>query len=745
MDISRYLALACTLMALTACGGGGGSSSPDSAETPSTGGSPGGDDPGDDGEVGEGSNPPNGTSEAEITFPAAGALATRSLTVIRGVARDDEGISEVLVNGVSASVVSTQAAGQGSWKSDPSLSLATGSADTEVQWTAQVQVAPGDNEVSVTVTDGQGNTTSSADTTTLSYLDVPIEFSLDADRNRVIGISSAYTSEGHVRRLLAYDYLNDIQTVLMDKIDSYEPSCYRPDTQEFYHVLFEAGNTLVLHSYQESTDSDMLVMSTQVDPASEGYVDAIYTGNLVCGSGNDSVYLLLNYADPNNSGFAKSTILEFDVADDEVRVLTETDPAANPTWLSNNIALTSTGLISLAGQNWPLTLIDLQTGTRSELTPGLGVDAFVLAEYSTTDFVYAVDFEGVHEIDVANRTSTNRSVVDESDPYAFSQFRRVAFDSENNRVIVSDSDLDSLIAVDLDTGERSELLARSVGAGAKMIAPRAMAISADMTKAYIADDGGNVAEKLFEVDLTTGNRVQLGDLSSVQSHIVAGLAIDEANGLVYVAFNDEIVEVNIESGLVTTIASNSVGSGLLLSGVSAVLLDSENDRLLLADAVEESVLAIDLSTQERTLVSSEGAKGDGPGFQNINSIAFSADKQFLYASNQLGENIMSVELATGNRQLVLDECLDNSGSNVLGVGETLMQVLMDVENDRLLIRGDNILSLELADNSCSVLQDFDGTGLLDLQFGSPEHLFAVAFKSLGQYDLETGDFVIISK
>src|SRR3546814_9316126 len=67
------------------------------------------------------------------------------------------------------------------------------------------------------------------------------------------------------------------------------------------------------------------------------------------------------------------------------------------------------------------------------------------------------------------------------------------------------------------------------------------------TRAYVGDDGDNAPARLFEIDLSTGDRRVIGDISQPFNTFVTGLALDEAGHRVFVSFPDVILEVDLET------------------------------------------------------------------------------------------------------------------------------------------------------------------------------------------------------
>src|SRR5690625_6566702 len=128
------------------------------------------------------------------------------------------------------------------------------------------------------------------------------------------------------------------------------------------------------------------------------------------------------------------------------------------------------------------------------------------------DDILMVHISGVYRLDTSDNTYSELGYVGKGHPLEFSQPRSAGLDASNARVIIGDSALASLVAIDLNSKERSLLLTSGVGEGPKLIAPRAVVRNSALTKAYIFDDGGNAALRVVDVDLggweahTTGHQ-----------------------------------------------------------------------------------------------------------------------------------------------------------------------------------------------------------------------------------------------
>jgi DNA-binding beta-propeller fold protein YncE len=388
----------------------------------------------------------------------------------------------------------------------------------------------------------------------------------------------------------------------------------------------------------------------------------------------------------------------------------------------------------------PLTSISLVDGARTELAPAVDVGGLAIAADLARDRVYAVTFEGVDEVVLSNPPSkTNISVVAPTEPLIFSQGNSIGIDLVNDRIIVGDYDLDALIAVDRVTGQRSELLSRKLGAGPPLIAPRRLAVTADGAAAYVVDDGGNAAERLFEVDLVTGDRRAVGQIHEPGvNRSVPGLALDELNGHAYVARFDRgtVLRVDLETQNVEAITSDLEG---LLDGIEDIVLDGAEGRLLVADSVTDSIVAVDLVTRQQQLISRAGARGAGPAFETLASLTLGPDGTAVYAADQLTDQILRVDLESGDREVMATACGFASP-------EGLRQVLYDEVADELLILSANGMFIhDFETSGCARVPVPIGMSTLGIQLTPDGRILGAAFHSVTQIDRKTGAVVIVSK
>ncbi|HET6630376.1 MAG TPA: hypothetical protein VFG91_11435 [Woeseiaceae bacterium] len=726
-------------LAIAACGGGGGGGGGGAGDVGGGGGNGSGGGGGGDGggDGGTGTADPN--ASAEIVFPPTHSAATSSTVTVRGMAADPEGVARVLINGIEATITATGSS------STQKPSVKGGLAEGEVEWSAEIPLATGENELLISVEDEAGRVSEGLDEAMISYVEVPVSFTLDPDGARLVGLGWTLTSSGRREHLIQHNYDTLEQTIFEGVGLAPASSCFRRFENEFLYLSFFTG-TWELRKYDLETGQDSLLMNLPPEVFDGG--PNFQTGSvrqMVCGSAHTSAYVLVNHTDEDGlghglSGYAKSRIVEIDLASLSVtRTLSETDIGESPRWIAEYIALADDVIVTLHNISdlQPLTAVSLTDGKRTPLAPDVDVGGFVLEPALAIDRVYVATFEGIDEVDLLTNSKRNISVVPDNDPFSFEQIRSIGFDPVNNRVIVGDSSLDALIAIDATTGERSDFLSHKVGTGVRLIAPRAFEVSADGTRAYVADDGGNVSARLFEIDLANGDRRTIGDISQPGNVFADGLALDEAGGRVFVAIGDLILEVNLQTEEVQTIASTD---SPVLESVSDLVLDVENGRLLIGDFVNDGIYALDLVSRDITPVSQAGLRGNGPAFGGVVSMTRVPASSDLYVAAQTSGLVTRVNLETGDREELVTGCDFDFGAPTF---QNLDQVLYNESENELIVNADRLHSFDLDTADCDRLP----RSIFMLQLGmAPGNQILVAdFGTLMQYDRTTGQVVIVSK
>lgn len=233
----------------------------------------------------------------------------------------------------------------------------------------------------------------------------------------------------------------------------------------------------------------------------------------------------------------------------------------------------------------------------------------------------------------------------------------LTFDAANNRVLIADyiSGKTSgfgaqIIAVDMATGKRNLLS----GAGTPddenpISASLGIAIDDTRNRALVT---GYQESSIYTVSLETGHRAVLSSPTEPNSEqpeldSPTGIAIDPTDpdvAYVLARGSDSLSRLNLETGERTLISDNTMpDSGPAFVSPEGLVIDSQNNRALVADNYGEAVLAVDLDTGVRTII----AASESGGRIVPASIAPGTNNSYVFVTDLL-DGVISVDLNSGD-------------------------------------------------------------------------------------------------
>lgn len=180
-----------------------------------------------------------------------------------------------------------------------------------------------------------------------------------------------------------------------------------------------------------------------------------------------------------------------------------------------------------------------------------------------------------------------------------------------------------------DVHNRTAISNGSRGSGPLFSSPRAIKINNTESKAYVA-----TATELFEVDISTGNRIIVSDSSTgtgVNFLSIVAVLLGEDEERVFVLDNslNAIIEVNLATGNRTVVSSSAVGSGAVFSSPTAFVFSLDFKNFYVIDTGTDSLIRVSLSDGSRETISYSG-DGKGPNFNNPTGIVIGRDYIFPY-------------------------------------------------------------------------------------------------------------------
>lgn len=250
----------------------------------------------------------------------------------------------------------------------------------------------------------------------------------------------------------------------------------------------------------------------------------------------------------------------------------------------------------------------------------------------------------------------------------------IALDTVNDRIVLADTFAGALIALDPETSVRTVLSSGTVGTGVAPSQPLELTFADGEVFVVDGKEGGvyGVASN-GDRSLYATSSVGRGphfwapralDVSADGTRAVVADArphVDQANE----PFDRyALVDVDLATGDRTLVSGYGLGAGPDLLDVRSIAWDEANDRVLVLDNEAGALLSVDLSTGDRTLVSDD-SRGTGPTMDQPEGLVLDGTRAFVGVSflGDGGSGIAAVDLSTGDRTQITGDDV-GTGSSV---------------------------------------------------------------------------------
>ena len=391
-------------------------------------------------------------------------------------------------------------------------------------WRVTVPIAPGNNTLTVSVTDAAGNTTSSAATASVANRGPMLLWSAGADYdptgNRII------VTDTEVHRLMAYSATTGLGELIAD-----------------------------------------FSLSSTTTALAELVVDPANNRALVLDWGQDA-------------------LIAVNLADGDIRSTLSQGTGTGPTRLTLGFGLAhdpagNRAFATVRGSN-AIIAINLANGVRTIVSsPTVG-------------------------------TGT-----------AFGNPLGIVYDAVASRLLVADAPGSgaAIYSVDIATGNRVVLSqSPGTGSGPAMPGPTSLKLDAANNRLYVLDTSAN---SVLRIDLATGNRTLIGNSATGSGPAInsrPGLALRASNGHLFATQIDgDILEIDPGTLVRSAVVSARVGPGLRIEHPQTVLAEQTAGAvtsLLFGEPDAQRIMRVDLATSARTVVSG-GGTGSGPALGRI--------------------------------------------------------------------------------------------------------------------------------
>ncbi len=328
----------------------------------------------------------------------------------------------------------------------------------------------------------------------------------------------------------------------------------------------------------------------------------------------------------------RAAIIALRASDGHATILSDATHGSGPAGNFNLLAVDATNNRAIALGGGEVLSVNLTNGNRTVIpTAAFDVDTTFFAGTtcnSPCTTLYSTSIGGpevaVFSVNLANgaRTVISGGAFHQgSGPSLISPNAMVLDTSQPApRLLVTDTYLDAVVAVDLATGNRSvfssALPASSpVGSGPAIDTPQGIVLDAANNRALIGNYQAGQPNQLLAVNLANGNRTLLAVTGTSTSYQVStALTLNPANARLYTAMypRANVVQTDLATLQQSRFADSNVGTGPVLAGGSVLLDTSTGSRSLITNALG-AVVRVDLATGARSaIIATQHANGGPP-------------------------------------------------------------------------------------------------------------------------------------
>lgn len=640
---------------------------------------------------------------ALITFPpAVSMIEAESSITIQGTTSDINVVTSVQVNGFDVTT-----------------------SDDYKTWTISMPLVSGSNNFQVSTSDSLANTDNNAaeaviESVPISLVD-PVAMVLDRTNNRTLVLDRS------LRALVAVDLTTG--STLGDKsivssgavrgngdpfvspqgldIDESTSHAYVVESAAIIDVDLTTGNRTILSNASHGTGQALSICrDLTIDTVNNRLFVLTYNSIIEVDitTGNRSLLVTGLY-----SSFIRPTGILY---------------TNNTLYLSN-----------LSGQDGLIQRVNLSNGsltTVSTNNAGFGLSMPNVANM-TDYFGNLIVAQELLEVNTAtgNRESFIHSSFPATRAITWGTPVDVTADTSNDRFLVVDSTLDAVVAVEHDNlfqngrGAQTMISGNGVGSGTFLKGPSSVVVDSKNKQLIIADVGsyGLINDKLYHVDLSTSERVQLSGEGPYFTQI-KDLSLDSANNRVFVLEdyrNRAIFSVDLTTGDRTLITNSEerddvpkkgTGTSFSTTGgypkATSLVLDSDNNRVLVSALQFKTIIAVDLTTGNRSDFSkSSSSIGSGLEVQPSHMIIDTANNRVVGVDRTLNA-VVAIDLTSGDRSIISD-ATTGSGDDFT----YLRKISLDSSNSRFLVLDSvGIVAVDVSTgNRTTVSDELTGAGV----------------------------------
>ena len=655
-----------------------------------------------------------------VEFPLKTSRADGQQITIKGRVDDIAGVKAVRVNGVDAELIFSE--------------------DTDhksAKWQINY-MSPVDETVLIETEDIYGNINTKAAELTIM--------------NESISANSPFVIDNMSSRMFIHEgagefFEVDLVTKAISRfkasgISSYNiPISYQEKTDSILYVDNEEYELRVVAISPVTAQSELLMnytLAVDTDLWSYGWVHRVDFSQ-----DKEALFILFKYLLDDGTSSIKNMMLKLNMDTMEFVVVFDEKTLNNQYVYTHDFAYSSYGFV-VFDDNW--------LGSRLLFIDYDGINMWPLETYTSLNMMN-INVDDNNNVVVSGRDSIENinletgivSIVSKDEDedededvgdLAIQQINYTDIDVVNNQLYLSDHDLNILMQVDLKSGDRSKFISDNVGGGDLLVFPSNIAIDENKNIAYTLnkydDNSGTV--KLMEIDLNTGLRKNIFELDGVSYWDLYGMVFDLDSQIIYVNNYEKVIAIDLNKKAQFILTSHFNGGGILFNNLSSIMLDNKNNRLLAFDSSIGNLLAIDLSTGERSLVTSSVLVEDLKG---INTASLDQENQVIYMISENRNHVLQLDLKTNQVVKTFDSCEGRVFDD-----DILYSLSFNKENNALLLNSSQFMQYNFDTKKCNYINIDVSANAIDVN--ALGQFFSIVFSGLYQVDLETSSKVGVS-
>ncbi len=630
----------------------------------------------------------------QLEFPPANSITEFNSLTFRGKTTDDFGLTNLSINGNPVS-----------------------SSDNFATWSANVELEPGMNILTLTARDSGGN--SSNIQASIRQLDLlqgaPWALAKAPEDNKVFalfnrniiravdlntGLLNDLSGGGIPDELdpvvqasgLALDRVNN--RVLVSQVNNGTPLIPLPGNfrGQLLGIDIDTGQRSVISDNSIPDNINPLLRATDVviDHSRNRALiieeASIIAVNLSTGARS----ILSNFETPDSTNrFQSLTAIELDTAHNRALVIdqrtealiavdlntgartvlsdTNTPNSTNRFSLPSDISLGCSGSNALVtdARNNRILSVDLESGERTVLSSNgppnsrVPLDApFAIVINCARNQAVVADPFAATIIEVDLDTGERRRVSDAHVPDLANRFRELqslALDKDNNRTLVLDINISTgvIYSVDAATSERSLVSSSFIHSSGNELRPKEIALLRSTDNAVVNASGGSIGG-LFLFNFTTNIATPIIETSN---STLMGLELDMDSNRAFVADSEtlSLLAVDLNTGLSTVISGNSFpGLAVDWTVPESIKYDPLMNRLIVLDKGRRMLVAVDLETGERSLISDNLNPNESNQFLSPDSVVLDLTNNRALVANTRAAEILEVDLISGERRVLIN-------------------------------------------------------------------------------------------